>query len=231
MTGEMEAQLKGHTDSVNYVTFSQDGTRVVSGSEDKTARIWNATTGKMEAKLEGHTRGVSLVAFSQDGSQVVSGSDDKTVRIWNVTTGEMEAELKGHTDWIDSIAFSQDGSRVVTGLPDKTIRIWNAITGEMEAKLEGHMAMVKPVVLSLDTSGVIPRSFDEVTACIRKALTSKLESQLLFSISRDGDWILGTHSDCWIPGHYRTFHRISLSGSRACFGYIDGRVIILDMRQ
>ena len=81
--------------SVNSVAFSQDGSRVVSGSDDNMVRIWNATTGEIEAELKGHTQGVSSVAFAQDGSQVVTGSQDKIIRIWNATTGELEAELKG----------------------------------------------------------------------------------------------------------------------------------------
>jgi WD40 repeat protein len=49
----------------------------VSGSDDKTVRIWNVTTGEVEAELKGHTDLVTSVSFSQDGSQVVSGSMDK----------------------------------------------------------------------------------------------------------------------------------------------------------
>ncbi|KIM79163.1 hypothetical protein PILCRDRAFT_10586, partial [Piloderma croceum F 1598] len=129
---------------VNSVTFSQDGTRVVSGSDDKTVRIWNATTGEIEAELKGHMDWVRSVAFAQDGSRVVSGSSDKTVRIWNATTGEVEAELKGHTDWVTSVVFAQDGGRVVSGSHDKTVRIWNATTGEVEAELKGHTNSVTP---------------------------------------------------------------------------------------
>jgi WD40 repeat protein len=58
---------------VRSVAFSQDGSRVVSGSDDNTVRIWNVTTGGVEAELKGHTHWVISVAFSQDGSRVVSG--------------------------------------------------------------------------------------------------------------------------------------------------------------
>ena len=110
------------------VAFSQDGSQVVSGSYDKTVRIWNAATGEVEAELRGHRGLVTSVAFAQDGSQVVSGSHDMSVRIWNVTTGEVEVELKGHTDRVTSVAFAQDGSQVVSGSHDKTVRIWNVTT-------------------------------------------------------------------------------------------------------
>jgi WD40 repeat protein len=94
------------------VAFSQDGSRVVSGSRDKTVRIWIVTTGEVEAELKGHTDWVTSVAFSQDGSRVLSGSDDKTVRIWNVTTGHSQLMFASH------ITFP-DGSRVNKSTPGK----------------------------------------------------------------------------------------------------------------
>ena len=120
--GPMELVMPNKS-RVKSVAFSQDDSRVVSGSEDNTVRIWNATTGEVEAELKGHTDGVMSVAFSWDGSKVVSGSYDKTVRIWNATTGKVEAELKGHRDGVMSVAFSQDGSKVVSGADINIVRI------------------------------------------------------------------------------------------------------------
>ena len=152
--------LNGLGSMVTCVAYSQDGNRVVSGSEDNVVRVWNVTTGEVEAELKGHTDWVTSVAFSQDGSQVVSGSRDKTVRIWNVTTGEVEAELKGHTKWVTSVAFSQDGSRVVSGSGD-TVRIWNVTTGEVEAELKGHTNWVRSVAFSQYVSLVVSGSYDK----------------------------------------------------------------------
>jgi hypothetical protein len=86
--GEVEAVLKGHTDSVVSVAFSQDGSRIVSGSFDQTVRIWNMMTGETQAVLKSHW--VRSVAFSKDGSRVVFGSYDKIIQIWNTMTGELQ---------------------------------------------------------------------------------------------------------------------------------------------
>jgi hypothetical protein len=77
-------------------TISPDGTRIVSGSDDKTVQIWDTVTGKQLAVLEGHTTWVQSVAFSPDGAHIVSGSSDETIRVWDVHTAKQLAVLKGY---------------------------------------------------------------------------------------------------------------------------------------
>ena len=97
ITGECEAELKGHSKGVNSAVFSPDGMHIVSASDDNTARIWNAITGECEAELKGHSDVIRSAVFSPDGMDIVSASDDNTARIWNAITGGCEAALKGHT--------------------------------------------------------------------------------------------------------------------------------------
>ena len=72
--------FEGHTDGVNSVAFSRDSKHIVSGSRDKTIRVWDAETGEVViGPLKGHTNSVTSVAFSQDSKHIVSSSYDKTI--------------------------------------------------------------------------------------------------------------------------------------------------------
>ena len=89
----MVITLAGHEDWVVSVSFSPDGSRIVSGSRDKTVRIWDAATGVLLITLAGHEDVVESVSFSPDGYCVVSGSRDKNMCIWVVAKGSDESVL------------------------------------------------------------------------------------------------------------------------------------------
>jgi WD40 repeat protein len=81
-----DRKLERHTDWVRDVAFSPDGATIVSGSWDKTVRVWNVRTGVCEETLQGDDR-VDYVAVSPDGATIMSGSFENTVRFWDLRTG------------------------------------------------------------------------------------------------------------------------------------------------
>src|SRR5258706_4154551 len=97
----------GHTRAILSMCYSPDGTRVVSGSNDKTIRIWDAESGTVIGEpLTGHTRGVNSVAYSPDGRHIISGSEDSTIRIWDAETGTaLVNPLETHPDHVPSSAY------------------------------------------------------------------------------------------------------------------------------
>ena len=126
--------LDGHAGAVTSLAIGEiDGDPIiVSGSVDKTIRLWNARTGApIGEPLEGHTYVVSSVAFGEiDGAPViVSGSVDKTIRLWNARTGMLIAKpLEGHADGVCSVTVGEidGGPVIVSGSADGTIRVWDA---------------------------------------------------------------------------------------------------------
>lgn len=111
------------------VAVSRDGTRIVSGGEDHTVRLWDALSGgPIGEPMAGHEGPVLSVAFSPDGREIVSGSKDGAVRIWDADTQQPVGDpLGGNGDWINSVAFGPDGSRVASAGID--VRIWDVRTG------------------------------------------------------------------------------------------------------
>jgi WD40 repeat protein/DNA-binding CsgD family transcriptional regulator len=149
--GHQLLTLEGHTNWIRSVAFSPDGEILVSGSDDKTVRLWNTTTGQFLRPLLGHKERVWSVAFSPDGKTVASSSEDKTVRLWNIHTAECWKILEKHTHWVRGVTFSPDGKILASGSSDRTVILWDAHTGDYIKTLEGqHTARVRTVAFSSD---------------------------------------------------------------------------------
>ncbi|MCA2700410.1 MAG: hypothetical protein IM500_08185 [Microcystis sp. M179S2] len=153
-------RLDGHDRDVTSVNFSPDGKTLVSGSWDKTIKLWNVETGQEIRTLKGHDNWVNSVNFSPDGKTLVSGSADKTIKLWNVETGQEIRTLKGHDSYVLSVNFSPDGKTLVSGSWDKTIKLWNVETGQEIRTLKGHHGNVISVNFSHDGKTLVSGSWD-----------------------------------------------------------------------
>ena len=96
----------GHTRDVFAVAFAPDGTRVVSGADGGTIRIWDAVTGQAIGTLDGHEGRVSSLAFNYDGSRIASAGEDGTVVFHDTESGKIVRTMKGHTGSINCVVFS-----------------------------------------------------------------------------------------------------------------------------
>lgn len=132
--------LSGHTDGVMCVQFCDGSNILMTGSYDKTVRIWNLETGELIRVLTGHTRCVRALQF--DEAKLVTGSMDQTLKIWNWQTGKCIRTLEGHTGGVLSLHFN---SRLMaSGSTDCTVRVWNFSIGEC-ITLTGHTEWVNSV--------------------------------------------------------------------------------------
>jgi WD40 repeat protein/serine/threonine protein kinase/TPR repeat protein len=157
------AVLSGHGSLVESAQYSPDGSRIVTASADRTARVWDARTGVQLLVLAGHRNRVQFAAYSPDGTRIVSAAADKTARVWDARTGAQLLVLTGHGDAVNCATFSSDGERLVTASEDMTARIWDAHTGAQLAVLSGHLNHVNDAVYSPDGARILTAS-DDATA-------------------------------------------------------------------
>ena len=186
---------------ISSVAFSPDGQRIVTGSEDQTAKVWEAASGKELLTLKGHSDGINSVAFSPDGQRIVTGSGDQTAKVWEAASGKELSHLKGHSARIRSVAFSPDGQRIVTGSDDQTAKVWEAASGKELLTLKGHSGPIRAVAFSPDGQRIVTGSEDQTAkvweaASGKELLTLKGHSSPIWSValSPDGQRIV-TGSD------------------------------------
>ena len=223
LTNKTEYQIGGHSEGVLCVTFSYDDSHVVSGSNDKTVRIWDYHMGN-DVDLYQHSNWVMCVAFSRDGGHVAFGSFDHRVCIWNSSTGQIHSEPDNSTrKWVRSVAFSHDGNHVISGWLDG-VWIWNVTTNE-STKLSERIQLPDGTRVHSLSNGYF-HIYDPVD----QETTNGLPPYLL-SISQDRDWITGEQAEhnCWIPPQYRDLSEAHISGSIVCL-QTHRDMIVLDLK-
>ena len=120
----------GHEKKVTNSIFSPDDKWILSGSEDNSARLFDARSGQQLQVFSGHTGYVNNIAFSADSKLVLTGSADKTARLWDAVTGKQLQMFSGHTDEVITVGFSRDRKQILTGSEDKSLRLWDIETGQ-----------------------------------------------------------------------------------------------------
>jgi WD40 repeat protein len=154
--------LAEHEGPVTSVVFSPDGARIISGSHDKTVRIWDILSGvEVVPPMRGHHGFILSVSCSPDGTRVASGSDDMSIRVWDACLGTEVMQIQGHNDWVLSVAFSRDGTRIVSGSRDSTIHVWNILSGiEIVLAIYSQQGPIYSVAFSPDATRIVSGSGD-----------------------------------------------------------------------
>ena len=156
------ARLKvvlSHESPVDAAAFSPDGKTVLTGGDDRTARLWDTATGKPIGSPLNHP-GVWTVAYGPDGKTVLTGGGDGTAQWWNSATGRPLGKPIRHRLKVRSVAFSPDGRTVLTGSEDKTARLWDAVTNQPIGPFLVHQGPVVAVAFSPDGKSFLTASSD-----------------------------------------------------------------------
>ena len=144
---------------IGSLTFSKDGRLLVTGSTDRTARIWAAGTGKQLHVLQ-HRGHVVAESFSPDGRELVTSSADGSADVWDVRTGLRQLLLVGSTGVAEDAVFSPDGKEIVVAFGDRVARIYSSDDGRLLAPLAGHTDAVTSVGFDRAGQTIVTASSD-----------------------------------------------------------------------
>jgi WD40 repeat protein len=164
-TGKPTGVELKHEGSVRSLSFSPDSTKLLTGSLDKTGRIWHVAIARTATPPLVHDDQVRAAAYSPLGTSVVTGSTDKTARLWDATTGRLLATME-HPSGVRCLAFSHDGRFVATGCFEGTAHVWDAATGNAVGQPIKHGGLVRAVAFG-PGNVLLTGSFDKTARLFR----------------------------------------------------------------
>ncbi|MBD2527102.1 WD40 repeat domain-containing protein [Nostoc sp. FACHB-133] len=133
----LKLTLSGHTAPVRALTLSASGQVLASGSDDKTIKLWNATTGALLHTLTGHGEGIKSIVFTSDEQTLISTSFDNTIKFWNTQTGKEIRTISEKTG-VKAMLLTLDGQTLISGSGDNTIKFRNLKTRKIDRILKAE---------------------------------------------------------------------------------------------
>lgn len=260
-SGQCAHVLRGHgaagagslvAGAVWSVALTPDSRRVVTGSEDFTARVWDVVSGNCAHVLDGHTGWVVHVCTTPDGLRCATASHDGTARIWKLVEGECERVLQGHAGRVNSIKLCDVKHTAVTVSDDFTARVWDWSTGECRHVLQGHGGWLSDMALLSDASRAVTVSGDDLAVLwdlqegkccnVLEGHSAQANSVVLtrrgrFAITGSEDstarvWDLHAPAQVDDQNHAGKVHTISVTpdGSTAVSAAADGCAMVWDVQ-
>ena len=160
--------LEGHDNSVRDVAMSRDGTTVVTASEDKTVRVWNAKTSEIKIRLgdpASHKKEVFGVAISPDGKTAVSSSLDQCCKVWDLTmdgeaTKERELRSVDVRSRVNCVTMHPDGTSFFAGDGEGHITKFDISSGDKIREYSAHTGYVASVAVTSTGEKMVSGSKD-----------------------------------------------------------------------
>ncbi|EMD32645.1 hypothetical protein CERSUDRAFT_143697 [Gelatoporia subvermispora B] len=167
---------KAHEKDINSLDVAPNDKLLVSGSQDRTAKVWEieyTVSGRGKSRVvrgelkllgtcKGHKRGVWCVRFGRAERVLATGSGDKTVKLWSLEDFTCVKTFEGHTNSVLRVDFLNAGMQIVSSASDGLVKLWNVRDEECAATLDNHENKVWALAVSSDESTIVSGAADSV---------------------------------------------------------------------
>eukprot|EP01117_Protostelium_nocturnum_P004576 TRINITY_DN1650_c0_g1_i1.p1 TRINITY_DN1650_c0_g1~~TRINITY_DN1650_c0_g1_i1.p1 ORF type:complete len:324 (-),score=99.57 TRINITY_DN1650_c0_g1_i1:120-1091(-) len=244
VTGDWLGTFVGHKGAVWTSHIDSKAEKVVTGSADYTAKIWDAMSGEELQSFTG-TRIIKTVNFSKDDTKILAGGQDKIISIYDLAKPEAEPQkLEGHTSSI-KVALWTDPNTIISGGQDSTFRVWDTRTSK-EVKNHAFKSEIKGMEASLDkkhitlTSGKEVHFLNSTSFDLVKSFTLPIELNTAALSQDNSTFVVGGSTDFWVrvydfntakelechKGHHGPVHCVRFAPDSAtfCSGSEDGTI-------
>ncbi|KAI8394307.1 WD40-repeat-containing domain protein [Radiomyces spectabilis] len=153
---------QAHDKDINTICVAPNDKFFATGSQDKTAKIWNVDTGELVGTCRGHKRGIWCAQFSPVDQVLATSSSDKTIKIWSLKDFSCLKSFEGHTNSVLRVNFLTMGVQLVSAGSDGLVKLWTIKTNECVNTLDNHTEKVWALTTRKDEKFVVSGGADSV---------------------------------------------------------------------
>lgn len=196
-TGKLMQLMDGHRAPVRDVALNEDGSTLVSCSEDNSVCSWRVSTGELAAMLPDELKWVRAVAMVGDGSLIATGGDDASVRIWDGQLRALTTVRDGSSPGlVRTVAFSPDGRWLAAGFGDGAVRVWNTRQWELLQTLRGDAKQVHSLTFDKSNTSIIAglvnggvRVWNVLTGILERDVTGRGRPMISLDVDASGQYL------------------------------------------
>jgi hypothetical protein len=188
--------LTGHTNAIASLNFDESGKMLVSGSWDKTIRVWNPIAGTTTRIIETGKSIVFCTAISKDAKSIACGNWSQSINIYNTATGDISKTFKAHLFKTNHLVYSPNGKTLLSVGID-SIKLWNAATYAPMFQMTGHKADINTAVFNPNNTTIASASYDgtvifwnATNGSIIKSIKAHAGNAPALDYSNDGKYLI-----------------------------------------